>query len=373
MPSLTFVLPHWLYWAGLILFPLAAMYIVRNLKPKHGEGAVNLLTAYLFLVTAGFAGMHRFYLKNSLGLVYIPIFLVILVGNFQVREARELISDARNKLTMAIVDVESAQQDIRNNAAGAQEKLKKAQDTAATAKVRRLAADDTFSNWNLVSGSMAGLIGALLLLDALLIPGMVRRRRETEANEPRKEEGVQMEAQLSGTHEDPAVVVHTRISDVIDRISGFTGEFVCYWSLIAVFVYYYEVIARYVFNSPTNWAHEGMFLMFGMQYLISGAMTLREDSHVRVDVIYVMFPDRWKAVTDIVTSLFFFLFCGALLWSGWIFASNSIAVWEVSFTEWAIQYWPVKITIGLGALLLILQGLAKLLKDIVYLVNLETS
>ena len=44
-----------------------------------------------------------------------------------------------------------------------------------------------------------------------------------------------------------------------------------YWAVIFVFVYYYEVIARYVFNSPTNWVHESMFLMFGMQYILAGA------------------------------------------------------------------------------------------------------
>ncbi|HSP01074.1 MAG TPA: TRAP transporter permease DctM, partial [Thioalkalivibrio sp.] len=47
----------------------------------------------------------------------------------------------------------------------------------------------------------------------------------------------------------------------IEGLSSFTGVFVGYWSLVAVFVYSYEVIARYAFNSPTNWAHESMFLM----------------------------------------------------------------------------------------------------------------
>jgi TRAP-type mannitol/chloroaromatic compound transport system permease small subunit len=67
---------------------------------------------------------------------------------------------------------------------------------------------------------------------------------------------------------------------------------------------------------------------------------------------------------DILTSVFFFLFCGALLWTGWVFTMDSIEVWEVSFTEWAIQYWPVKSTMAIGALLILLQGLSKLAKDI---------
>ncbi len=34
MPSLNFVLPHWLYWAGLLLFPLFAMVMVARHNAK---------------------------------------------------------------------------------------------------------------------------------------------------------------------------------------------------------------------------------------------------------------------------------------------------------------------------------------------------
>ncbi len=70
---------------------------------------------------------------------------------------------------------------------------------------------------------------------------------------------------------------------------------------------------------------------------------------------------------DIVTSIFFFIFAGTLLVTGWIFMSDSIAVFEVSLTEWAIQYWPVKMTITLGAALILLQGVSKLIKDFISL------
>ena len=79
------------------------------------------------------------------------------------------------------------------------------------------------------------------------------------------------------------------------------GEFVAYWAVISVFAYYYEVIARFVFNSPTNWVHESMFLMYGMQYMLAGAYAYREDQHVRVDVFYIKFSPRGKAIADIVT------------------------------------------------------------------------
>ena len=101
---------------------------------------------------------------------------------------------------------------------------------------------------------------------------------------------------------------HARFTDWIDAVNAKAGEYVAYWAVVAVFAYYYEVLARFVFNSPTNWVHESMFLMFGMQYMISGAYAYREDQHVRVDVFYAKFSTRGKAIADIVTSVFFFIF-----------------------------------------------------------------
>ena len=140
--------------------------------------------------------------------------------------------------------------------------------------------------------------------------------------------------------------------------------------MIAVFAYYYEVVARYVFNSPTNWVHESMFLMFGMQYMLAGAYAYREDRHVRVDIFYANFSRRGKAIADIVTSVFFFIFILTMLWTGARFAIDAINS-EVSFTEWGVQYWPVKLTIPIGAGAARAAGLSKLIKDIVFVVTRE--
>jgi TRAP-type mannitol/chloroaromatic compound transport system permease small subunit len=107
-----------------------------------------------------------------------------------------------------------------------------------------------------------------------------------------------------------------------------------------------------------------MFLMFGMQYMLSGAYAYREDQHVRVDVLYTKLSTRGKAIADIISSVFFFIFAMTLLWTGWRFAADAVGNGETSFTEWGIQYWPVKLTIPIGAALIILQGVSKLVKDI---------
>ncbi len=371
MPSLTFIMPHWLYWSGLLLFPLTAMFIVRRQAAKPEAQAVTLPVAYLLWIFGGFVGLHRFYARSFLGAVYIPLFVAILFGNVRGREARNQVSGARNDLMGAEFDVERFQEAVEQGQDGAQAMLAKAEQALAATHDQFAAATASFEQWQTVSGGFAIAIAVLLLIDAVLLPRLVRRcaEREEPAADVAGERLADVIEDVTGPAAavDPTRKVHSRITDAIDKINGLSGEFVCYWSVIAVFVYYYEVIARYVFNSPTNWAHESMFLMFGMQYLLSGAYAMREDAHVRVDVIYLLLSDRAKVITDIVTSVFFFIFTGTLLTTGWIFLMDSVDVMEVSFTEWGVQYWPIKISIVLGAVLIILQGLSKLIKDVVAL------
>lgn len=165
-----------------------------------------------------------------------------------------------------------------------------------------------------------------------------------------------------------------RFTRWVDALSQLSGTLVAYWTVIAVFVYFYEVVARYFLRSPTNWAHESMFLMFGMQYVLAGAYAYYHDAHVRVDLVYSALSQRKQAAIDIITFFAFLIFCLAFLWTGWTFFSSSMNQQqfffasgysnEVSFTEWAIAYYPVKFTLVLGAVLLLLQGLSRLIKDL---------
>ncbi len=390
MPSVEFVLPHWLYWAGLIFFPLIAMYLSRQVQPVPGSRSMGI--AYFIWVVGGFFGFHRLYLKNNWGMLYWPLFGIILFASSMEREARVIYSDAvgavsaiekstlrfEKRIKKADAAIEKAQKRLAALPADDERArkrqlraIKKAQTGKAKSQARlvKLAAEraplkteitiaaDNRKFWSNVAFYAFIAVISFMALDLFLIPGMTRKaiaRLKENPDDVVEREILPDDRKLAGTG----------FTGIIDRISLFTGEFVALWSVIAVFVYYYEVIVRYVFNSPTNWAHEGMFLMFGMQYLVAGAYAMLCESHVRVDIFYASFSARGKAIVDLVTSVFFFIFAGTLLMTGWIFAADSIRQGEVSFTEWAIQYWPVKAVIVLGAVLLILQGISKLMKDV---------
>ncbi|TDK48961.1 TRAP transporter small permease subunit [Antarcticimicrobium luteum] len=433
MPSLDFTLPHWAYWAGLILFPLIAMALAKRPKPENPT--YNTALGYMILVTGGMLGLHRFYLKNLFGLVFIPVFLAILIANSQGATARSELSNAANTVRMAegtitreterAASAEASLPELRADfeaaeegsfaKRGAEKKIKRAEDRIeksraaieqartdlASAEPIEVVAQDRLAFWKSISTYAFYLLLAGMLLDALLLPGMVRRanatlpaRVELSETERKLKELEEEETQEDSRHVSAGWTGH------IDRLALFCGEFVSYWAVIAVFVYYFEVISRYVFNSPTNWAHESMYLMFGMQYLIAGSYAMLTESHVRVDIFYAPLPRKKKAWVDLLTSVFFFIFAGTLLATSYIFAFDAIAVpsgnsivsdwargevgfgellsgfnlsqwtdpnirWgEISFNEWEVPLWPMKWVMVIGGLLLVLQGISKLAQDL---------
>jgi TRAP-type mannitol/chloroaromatic compound transport system permease small subunit len=398
MPSLTFVLPHWLYWSGLFVFPAIAMYLARASKARGISRGYSLPLGYMILVTGGMIGLHRFYLKSLLGLVYIPIFIFILVSNAEQRDARATYSDAANLVKRAEDTVGRETSRIREASQGlddlkaavaeaeegslskrsaerkleraqsriqtSQDRLDRAQEDLKTAKPAAEEARQTRSFWGTMAYSGFLIILALLAIDAVMLPLLKRSAEKKAALEAETDTAAAIEAYEEAEQQDDRRHLSTGWTGVIDRMSLYSGEFVSYWAVIAVFVYYYEVIARYVFNSPTNWAHEGMYLMFGMQYLIAGAYAMMTESHVRVDIFYAPMSRRRKAIVDLMTSIFFYIFAGTLLVTSWIFAVDATVVDEVSFTEWRIAYWPMKWAMVIGGLLLLLQGISKLAQDV---------
>lgn len=364
MPSLGFVLPHWMYWSGLLFFPLLAWILTARQRRNPPDSRPSLFIAYMFWLLAGYMGIHRFYLRSGWGFVFIPVFLGILYCNGQVRDVRDETSRTfaameRAQTAVSQLPPSPADEDARRDADKARAELAQRTKDYETAHA-------VTDHWKGLSRNVALLLALMLVVDGALLPRLVRRRRGFEAatlaDTPLPEPA---ELHEGGVGEDPTLAVHTRFTDAIDRFNTAIGRYVAWWAIIAVFVYYYEVMARFVFNSPTNWVHESMFLMFGMQYMLCGAYAYREDQHVRVDIVYASFSTRGKALADIVTSVFFFIFMVTMLWTGARFALDSIQFDEHSFTEWGVQYWPVKLAIPVGALLMTLQGISKLIKDVV--------
>ncbi len=151
---------------------------------------------------------------------------------------------------------------------------------------------------------------------------------------------------------------------IIDAISEQTGKVASFLIICIVLVLVYEVVMRYVLNQPTIWVHELTQFLFGPYFLFAGAYCLLYKAHVSVDIVYTRFPARMKAIMDLVTSILFFLACVVLVWKGWDMAWTSLSNLETSATTWDPPVYPLKMIIPLSAFLLLLQGLAKFIRDL---------
>lgn len=161
-----------------------------------------------------------------------------------------------------------------------------------------------------------------------------------------------------------------QILSVIDGISEWSGKLISFLIVFIMGILLYEVAMRFVFNAPTNWAHELTMHMFGFFSVLAGAYVLRYDQHVKIDIIYNLFSPRARAIIDSVTYLVFFLFIGLLLWH-----SAAIALWAikigqtVSPSPWGSPLWPTKTAVPVAALLILLQGIAQYIRVLTFAIT----
>lgn len=361
MPSISFVLPHWLFWGSLAVFPAIAWYFVSRTKDPIEAGRPNRFLAYLFWLFGGFLGLHRIYLHSRWGLIYLPLFAIVLYGGSLFREAREDVSRAKSNVDSLTRLIERARPSAERGNADARSRIEAANKQLEPARAIMTQKEAAIDKANRIMRIAGGVSLSLMLVDLALIPGLVRRRREQEPL-PVPELATPPIFMDDTPPELPGAA--GALSRRIDEIVRVIGEYSGYWAVLAVFAYYFEVIGRYVFNSPTNWVHESTFLLFGMQYMLVGAYAYRGESHVRVDLLYTTLSPRNKALCDLIGAVFVTIFVLVMLFTGWTFAFQAMQASEVSFTEWGIQYWPVKLAIPIGASLLFLQIIARFLRDL---------
>jgi len=164
-----------------------------------------------------------------------------------------------------------------------------------------------------------------------------------------------------------------KISEKIDRINEKVGTFVYWLALFMVIISAYNAITRYLgkyigIDLASNALIELQWYLFSVIFLLGAAYGLKHNAHVRVDVIYNLWPDRIKTMINIYGTLFFLLPFTILM----IFVSiptvmNSWKVLEISPDPGGLPRFPLKTLIPIAFLLLFLQGISFLVKNIAHL------
>ena len=94
------------------------------------------------------------------------------------------------------------------------------------------------------------------------------------------------------------------LHSVIDRISTLLGRVAEVVVVLLIASMLYEVVARYVFGAPTLWAFDIAYMSTGALFVLGAAQALRQDAHVRIDVLSSRFPARVRGAIDGVAFLF---------------------------------------------------------------------
>jgi TRAP-type C4-dicarboxylate transport system permease small subunit len=86
----------------------------------------------------------------------------------------------------------------------------------------------------------------------------------------------------------------TVVDCVVTRISRFAMLLI----LLGAAITFFEIIMRYVFASPTSWAHKYTLWLAAVTYLVSGVLVMQRREHIRVTVIYDAASPRLRMIFD---------------------------------------------------------------------------
>ncbi|MYN07414.1 TRAP transporter small permease subunit [Pseudoduganella aquatica] len=155
----------------------------------------------------------------------------------------------------------------------------------------------------------------------------------------------------------------------IDRMSSWIGQAFSWLIVALTFLISWEVFARYALNRPNPWAFDLMIMMYGAAFMMAGAYTLAKNGHVRGDVLYSFFPPRLQAGLDLLLYVVFFIpGVVALVWAGYAYAAESLAINEHStLTANGPPLYPFKMVIPVSGVLLLLQGLVEIVRCVLCL------
>lgn len=155
------------------------------------------------------------------------------------------------------------------------------------------------------------------------------------------------------------------LSGLIDRVNEIIGRAVAWLILIAVLVSAANAVVRKVFSVSSNAWLELQWYLFGAAFLLAAAYTLKQNEHIRIDIVYGLFSRRVQHWIDLFGHVVFLMpFTLLMLWYLVPYVAQSFRNGEVSTNSGGLVIWPAKALLLVGFVLLALQGLSEIIKKI---------
>ncbi len=161
-----------------------------------------------------------------------------------------------------------------------------------------------------------------------------------------------------------------RYADAVDRLNGWIGGLSRWLIVVMVGIGAYNAVARYAtrdlgVNLASNSLNELQWYLFSVVFLLGAAYCLKEDVHVRVDVLYERLSPKGRGWIDLLGSVLFLLPFSVLMIQVSIPAvRNSWRILETSPDPGGLPRYPLKSLLIVAFALLFLQGLAQIVRAV---------
>lgn len=155
-----------------------------------------------------------------------------------------------------------------------------------------------------------------------------------------------------------------RIAAVVEALSDRTGRAAAIAMPLMVIVMAWEVFARYFLNAPTLWVYDTALMLWAWMGLVGGALALREDRHIRVDILVQNLSARKRAALELLTMPLVVFFLALVAWQVGLATLDALRYGARRPTEWGPPLVLFLLPGVIGALLLLLQCAATTIRAI---------
>lgn len=155
------------------------------------------------------------------------------------------------------------------------------------------------------------------------------------------------------------------LSRAIDRLNEIIGKWVAWLILLSILISAGNAVIRKAFNVSSNAWLELQWYLFGAAFLLAAAYTLKQNEHIRIDIVYGMFSRRVQHWIDLFGHIFFLMpFVLLMIYYFVPYASLSFRSGEMSSSAGGLILWPAKALLLIGFVQLGIQGISEIIKKI---------
>ena len=127
-------------------------------------------------------------------------------------------------------------------------------------------------------------------------------------------------------------MVEHEATGVLDRITILLSRVTMCLTAVVVVIMFYEVIARYLFDSPTLWANEMSRWIADIVFLFAGLYVMQQRGHIAVFILYDQVPRSVQKIFNLISTVLIVAFVFALVWGGFNNTWNKFITWELEGT-----------------------------------------